>query len=156
MNIHEHQAKQILKEFGAPVSNGIVIYSVDNIKKEIVKLKSKEFVLKAQIHAGGRGKAGTGKKGDVSKPSIWHTFPYRGKVGFVSRKTKPKTINLYELENLYQGKPLDLGAMGYHKLLGRGIIYKTVDIKIPYATEKAIKKIENLKGKVHVAKKVKE
>ena len=53
MNIHEHQAKEILKEFGAPVSNGIVILSLDNIKKEITKLKSKEFVLKAQIHAGG-------------------------------------------------------------------------------------------------------
>ena len=58
MNIHEHQAKEILKEFGAPVSNGIVILSLDNIKKEITKLNSKEFVLKAQIHAGGRGKAG--------------------------------------------------------------------------------------------------
>ena len=58
MNIHEHQAKEILKEFGAPVSNGVVILSLDSIKKEITKLKSKEFVLKAQIHAGGRGKAG--------------------------------------------------------------------------------------------------
>ena len=58
MNIHEHQAKEILKEFGAPVSNGIVIFSVNDIQKEITKLKSKEFVLKAQIHAGGRGKAG--------------------------------------------------------------------------------------------------
>ena len=58
MNIHEHQAKEILKEFGAPVSNGIVIFSPDEIKKKIVKLNSKEFVLKAQIHAGGRGKAG--------------------------------------------------------------------------------------------------
>ena len=58
MNIHEHQAKEILKEYGAPVSNGVVILSLDNIKKEIAKLKSKEFVLKAQIHAGGRGKAG--------------------------------------------------------------------------------------------------
>ena len=58
MNIHEHQAKEILKEFGAPVSNGIVIYSIDEIKKKISKLQSKEFVLKAQIHAGGRGKAG--------------------------------------------------------------------------------------------------
>jgi len=58
MNIHEHQAKEILKEFGAPVSRGVVILSTDNIKKEISKLKSKEFVLKAQIHAGGRGKAG--------------------------------------------------------------------------------------------------
>ena len=58
MNIHEHQAKEILKEFGAPVSNGVVITSVDEIKREIIKLKSKNFVLKAQIHAGGRGKAG--------------------------------------------------------------------------------------------------
>ena len=58
MNIHEHQAKEILKEFGAPVSNGVVILSINDIQKEITKLKSKEFVLKAQIHAGGRGKAG--------------------------------------------------------------------------------------------------
>ena len=58
MNIHEHQAKEILKEFGAPVSNGVVIFSLDEIKEKISKLSSKEFVLKAQIHAGGRGKAG--------------------------------------------------------------------------------------------------
>ena len=58
MNIHEHQAKDILREFGAPVSNGVVIFSSDEIKSQIKKLKSKEFVLKAQIHAGGRGKAG--------------------------------------------------------------------------------------------------
>ena len=58
MNIHEHQAKEILKEFGAPVSNGVVILTLDNFKEKISKLKSKEFVLKAQIHAGGRGKAG--------------------------------------------------------------------------------------------------
>tara|TARA_Y100000816_G_C26106658_1_gene588338 strand:+ start:3755 stop:4918 length:1164 start_codon:yes stop_codon:yes gene_type:complete len=58
MNIHEHQAKEILKEFGAPVSNGIVINSIDEIKEKISKLDTKEFVLKAQIHAGGRGKAG--------------------------------------------------------------------------------------------------
>tara|TARA_B100000965_G_scaffold160031_1_gene133400 strand:+ start:10657 stop:11832 length:1176 start_codon:yes stop_codon:yes gene_type:complete len=58
MNIHEHQAKEILKEFGAPVSNGVVIYKVEEIRKKILELQSKEFVLKAQIHAGGRGKAG--------------------------------------------------------------------------------------------------
>jgi len=58
MNIHEHQAKEILKEFGAPVSKGIVIFSIEEINKKITELKSKEFVLKAQIHAGGRGKAG--------------------------------------------------------------------------------------------------
>ena len=58
MNIHEHQAKDLLAEFGAPVSNGVVIYNLDEIDNKIKKLKSNNFVLKAQIHAGGRGKAG--------------------------------------------------------------------------------------------------
>ena len=58
MNIHEHQAKDLLKNYGAPVSNGIVILSKDEISKKIRELKSKKFVVKAQIHAGGRGKAG--------------------------------------------------------------------------------------------------
>ena len=58
MNIHEHQAKEILREFGAPVSYGIVILSLNELKEKISKLKSKKLVLKAQIHAGGRGKAG--------------------------------------------------------------------------------------------------
>ena len=58
MNIHEHQAKDILKEFGAPVSDGIVIFSKKEIRNKISNLKNKEYVLKAQIHAGGRGKAG--------------------------------------------------------------------------------------------------
>ena len=58
MNIHEHQAKDILREFGAPVSKGVVIESLDKISEKILKLKSDKFVLKAQIHAGGRGKAG--------------------------------------------------------------------------------------------------
>jgi len=58
MNIHEHQAKKILKDFGAPISNGVVIFSPNEISEKIKKLNFKEFVLKAQIHAGGRGKAG--------------------------------------------------------------------------------------------------
>ncbi len=58
MNIHEHQAKDLLKEFGAPASKGVVIFSLDEIDKKIKELNSKEFVLKAQIHAGGRGKGG--------------------------------------------------------------------------------------------------
>ena len=58
MNIHEFQAKQLLKQFGAPVSNGVVIFSPNEIDEKIKQLKSKEFVVKAQIHAGGRGKGG--------------------------------------------------------------------------------------------------
>jgi len=58
MNIHEHQAKKILKDYGAPVSSGFIIFSPREIDSKIVTLKSSKFVLKAQIHAGGRGKAG--------------------------------------------------------------------------------------------------
>tara|TARA_X000001036_G_scaffold277403_1_gene257670 strand:+ start:146 stop:1306 length:1161 start_codon:yes stop_codon:yes gene_type:complete len=58
MNIHEHQAKEILKEYGAPTSNGVVIHSKKEIEKKIKLLTSSQFVVKAQIHAGGRGKAG--------------------------------------------------------------------------------------------------
>ena len=67
MNIHEHQAKDLLKNYGASVSNGVVILSKDEISKKIKELKSKKFVVKAQIHAGGRGKAGGVKL--VSDPS---------------------------------------------------------------------------------------
>ena len=58
MNIHEYQAKKILKDNGAPVSNGFVISSTSEIENKLIQLKGKKFVLKAQIHAGGRGKAG--------------------------------------------------------------------------------------------------
>jgi succinyl-CoA synthetase beta subunit len=58
MNIHEFQAIQLLKQFGAPVSNGVVIFSPNEIDEKIKQLKFKEFVVKAQIHAGGRGKGG--------------------------------------------------------------------------------------------------
>ena len=58
MNIHEHQAKELLAEFGAPVSKGVVIYNLDEIDSKINSLNSDKYVLKAQIHAGGRGKAG--------------------------------------------------------------------------------------------------
>ena len=58
MNIHEHQAKQLLRKFGAVVPNGEIGFSVDEIIKKAKKLQTKKYVLKAQIHAGGRGKAG--------------------------------------------------------------------------------------------------
>ena len=71
MNIHEHQAKDLLKEFGAPVSKGVTIYNIEEIASKIKDLDFKEFVVKAQIHAGGRGKAGGVKlvknKSDLKK-----------------------------------------------------------------------------------------
>jgi len=58
MNIHEHQAKQILKKYGVPVPAGIFALTVEELIKKAKLLKTEKFVLKAQIHAGGRGKAG--------------------------------------------------------------------------------------------------
>ena len=58
MNIHEYQAKNLLKEFGAPIPKGIVILKIDEVEKKIKSLNSQNLVVKAQIHAGGRGKAG--------------------------------------------------------------------------------------------------
>ena len=58
MNIHEHQAKEILKKFDIPILNGVVIFDSKEINEKIKKLKSPNLVIKAQIHAGGRGKAG--------------------------------------------------------------------------------------------------
>ena len=67
MNIHEHQAKDLLKEFGAPISNGIVIFKPQEIEEKLKLLNSDKLVIKAQIHAGGRGKAGGVKLVDRSK-----------------------------------------------------------------------------------------
>ena len=58
MNIHEHQAKKLLREYGVPVPNGVYGFSVDEILQKSKSLKTQKYVLKAQIHAGGRGKAG--------------------------------------------------------------------------------------------------
>ena len=58
MNIHEHQAKQLLKKFGAVVPNGEACFTVQEVLEKAKILNLKKYVLKAQIHAGGRGKAG--------------------------------------------------------------------------------------------------
>ena len=58
MNLHEYQAKTLFKEFGLPTTNFFVINSSEQVKHVTHKLKTKEWVFKAQVHAGGRGKAG--------------------------------------------------------------------------------------------------
>ncbi len=58
MNIHEHQAKKILKKYGAVVPEGVFAFTVDELVEKVKSLQTEKFVLKAQIHAGGRGKAG--------------------------------------------------------------------------------------------------
>ena len=89
MNIHEHQAKEILREYGAPVSNGIVIFSTSEIKDKIKQLKTNEYVIKAQIHAGGRGKAGGVKLVKTLKELETETEKMFGKI-LVTHQTGPE------------------------------------------------------------------
>jgi succinyl-CoA synthetase beta subunit len=58
MNIHEYQAKAVLREFGVPTPKGIPAFSVEEAEKAAKELGGPVWVVKAQIHAGGRGKAG--------------------------------------------------------------------------------------------------
>jgi len=70
MNIHEYQAKSLLRDYGAPVSDGRVVLKADEAKTAAGGLGGPLWVVKAQIHAGGRGKgsfkeASAGEKGGV-------------------------------------------------------------------------------------------
>ncbi|MEM6747372.1 MAG: ADP-forming succinate--CoA ligase subunit beta [Pseudomonadota bacterium] len=70
MNIHEYQAKELLKSYGAPVAGGAVVLSADEAEAKAKELPGPLWVVKAQIHAGGRGKghfkeAAAGEKGGV-------------------------------------------------------------------------------------------
>ena len=58
MNIHEYQAKELLSKFGVPVPKGIPAFSVEEAIAAAKSLNTSVYVVKAQIHAGGRGKAG--------------------------------------------------------------------------------------------------
>ena len=58
MNIHEHQAKEIFRKFNISVPNGVAVFSLEEIDQKFKLLNANKIVLKAQIHAGGRGKAG--------------------------------------------------------------------------------------------------
>ena len=104
MNIHEYQAKKILEEYGAPVSKGIVIFSLNEIDEKIEYLKSKEFVVKAQIHAGGRGKGGGVKLAKNVEELKSHAKKMLG-MNLVTHQTGPsgkevKTIYIEEASDI--------------------------------------------------------
>ena len=70
MNIHEYQAKALLRSYGAPVSDGRIVLKSEDAKTAAGELDGPMWVVKAQIHAGGRGKgtfleADAGTKGGV-------------------------------------------------------------------------------------------
>ena len=104
MNIHEHQAKDILREYGAPVSNGTVIISKNEIDTKVGKLLDKKYVLKAQIHAGGRGKAGGVKLVNNKKELLNEAKQMMGKI-LITHQTGPEGK---EVKRLYIEEASDI------------------------------------------------
>jgi len=79
MNIHEHQAKAVLAEFGVPVPKGFAVFSADEAAKGAEQLPGPVYVVKSQIHAGGRGKGrfeglGPDAKGGVASSNLSMRF----------------------------------------------------------------------------------
>ncbi|MEY2759178.1 MAG: succinyl-CoA synthetase, beta subunit [Pseudomonadota bacterium] len=110
MNIHEHQAKEVLKAFGAPVARGVAITSLDQAQAAIDALPGPLWVVKSQIHAGGRGKGRflekeAGEKGGVrlgfsKEQALEHVKAMLGKT-LVTAQTGPggKQVNRIYVED---------------------------------------------------------
>ena len=106
MNIHEHQAKQILKKYGATVPEGVFALSVDELVEKAKSLNTKKYVLKAQIHAGGRGKAGGVKILDTIEELSEAAKELMGKI-LVTHQTGPegrevKRLYVEESSNIFK------------------------------------------------------
>lgn len=114
-------------------------------------------------HQGGAGMAGSGKRADSKKPSIWKDLEYFGKHGFVSKtpKVKINAVNASYLEqhihrlvssNLAKKEgavySVELEKLGYNKLLGDGRISMKLKITTPYASRSAVEKVKEAGGEV--------
>ena len=112
-------------------------------------------------HRGGRGAAGSGKRADAKKPSIWKG-EYFGKAGFTSKSRKRVIpINLWQIEvklkNWLDNKLIskdndiynvDLRKLGYNKILSQGKINNKLKINAEYASKKALQKVKNSGGEI--------
>jgi succinyl-CoA synthetase beta subunit len=70
MNLHEYQAKQLFSNYGIPVPSSQVVDNADQVKDALTKLAGNRWVIKAQVHAGGRGKAGGVKLTDNADEAV--------------------------------------------------------------------------------------
>ena len=118
---------------------------------------------------GGAGMAGTGKRGDANKPSIWHK-KYFGKHGFTRKRKRVivNTINLKEIEQKLESwinskkiskegdaYKIDLKALGFDKLLSEGKLSSKLNIEVDQASKKAVEKVSGAGGSVSVKKQAK-
>jgi len=118
MNIHEYQAKDLMKKFGIKVLGGQVAHTVDEAVEAAKKLDSNVWVVKAQIHAGGRGKAGGVKVAKSLEEVKEHATNILGKV-LVTHQTGPEGKKVKKLlieegcdidHEYYVGLVLDRGT----------------------------------------------
>src|SRR3990167_3575991 len=109
MNVHEYQAKELLKRYGVPIPEFAIASSVEELTQIVDRLQLDQAVLKIQVHAGGRGKAG-GVQFAKSKPEIIQ----KGKalLGFklVNEQTGPEGVIAHKI---LIGKPLDIDKEYY-------------------------------------------
>ena len=109
MNIHEYQAKQILTKFGVNTPKGFAVLSSDDIPKTISDMGGPVWVVKAQIHAGGRGKAGGVKICKSYEEAISEAEQMFGKV-LVTHQT---TSAGKEVSRIYVEEGCDIGSEFY-------------------------------------------
>ena len=113
MNIHEHQAKALLGQFGVPVPNGKPAFSVDEAVEAARSLAGSVKVVKAQIHAGGRGKAG-GVKVVTSEEAVKAEAERLLGSVLVTHQTGPSGK---EVQRLYIEEGCDIGTELYLSML---------------------------------------
>ena len=100
MNIHEHQAKELFREYNIPVSTGSVAFSKDQIEQSVNEVSGPIWVVKAQIHAGGRGKGGGVKVVSSSEDAVSSAEKMFG-MNLITPQTgkKGKIVNRVYIEN---------------------------------------------------------
>ena len=100
MNIHEYQAKELFKSYDIPVSTGSVAYTVDEIESAVNNVSGPTWVVKAQIHAGGRGKGGGVKVVGSAKDAIVEAKKMFG-MNLITPQTGPegKLVQRLYIEN---------------------------------------------------------
>ena len=100
MNIHEHQAKELFREYNIPVSTGSVAFSKDQIEQSVNEVSGPIWVVKAQIHAGGRGKGGGVKVVSSSEDAVSSAENMFG-MNLITPQTgkKGKIVNRVYIEN---------------------------------------------------------
>ena len=110
---------------------------------------------------GGKGMAGSGKRADSKKPSVWKQKKYFGKYGFKSKNVRLiKAVNINYLEENILKLPgeavkkendffsVSLEKLGFNKLLSTGNVTNKYKIIVPYASKKAVEKIKSGGGDV--------